>query len=203
MKKYAVFIGIAVLLLGAVAFYRYHGRDVDERGATLLMRSLESRDDLTKTRRFIKRADDINARDKAGRTALFYAARYAADAIAIQHLLEAGAEPNLADKQGHTALMKAAEENPSPAVAEALLLGGAKINAADGTGETALTLAARNNKAAVIKILLRAGADPDVKTRDGKTVAELLAENEKLSEEEKTDYRQAMLVLSILRPVGK
>lgn len=203
MKKYAVFIGIAVLLLGAVAFYRYHGRDVDERGATLLMRSLESRDDLTKTRRFIKRADDINARDKAGRTALFYAARYAAEPQALAHLLQAGADVNASDKQGYTPLMRAAKYNASPEVAEVLVRAGADANAADAQGETALTLAARYNSPAVLKIMLRAGADPDVKTRDGKTAAELLAENERFSEQEKTDYRQAMLVLSILRPVGK
>ena len=38
-------------------------------------------------------------------------------------------------------------------------------------------------------------------TVDGLTAAEALAANQKLSEQEKTDYRQAMLVLSILRPM--
>ncbi len=203
MKKYTVFIIIAVILLGAGAFYRYHGRDVDERGATLLMRSLESREDLKKTHRFIKRADDINARDKAGRTALFYAARHSADPQTLQHLLEAGAEVNAVDKLGRTALMRAAKYNPSPVAAAVLARMGADVNAEDQAGETALTLAARYNNAAVIKALLRSGANPDVKTVSGATAADLLEENEQLSAQEKNDYRQAILIVSILRPLEK
>lgn len=203
MKKYTVWVLIVLVVACAGAFYRYHGRDIDERGATLLMRSLEEHADLKVTRKLIKRADNVNARDKTGRTALFYAARHAQNAEAVQQLLAAGADANLADKQGRTALMRAAKYNLFSAVTEELIAGGAHVNLADAQGETALTLAARNNTAAVIKALLRAGADPDVKTADGVTAAELLDGNEKLSEREKTDYRQAMLVISILRPAGK
>lgn len=203
MKKYIVWALIVLVLVSAAAFYRYHGRDTDERGATLLMRSLEEHADLKVTHKLIKRADDVNARDKTGRTALFYAARHAQNADAVRQLLAAGADANLADKQGRTALMRAARYNPSSAVAEELLAGGARVNMVDAQGETALTLAARNNTAAVIKTLLRAGADPDMQTAGGVTAAELLEGNEKLSEREKTDYRQAMLVVSILRPAGK
>ncbi|MGN0024092.1 MAG: ankyrin repeat domain-containing protein [Candidatus Avelusimicrobium sp.] len=203
MKKYTVLVLIALVVVGAGVFYRYHGRDIDERGATLLMRSLEERADLKVTHKLIKRAADLNTRDKTGRTALFYAARYAQNAKAVQQLLAAGADVNLADKQGCTALMRAAKYNPSAAVTEELISGGAYVNVANAQGETALTLAAQNNTAAVLKMLLRAGADPDIKTAGGVTAADLLDGNEKLSEREKTDYRQAMLVVSILRPAGK
>lgn len=203
MKKYLVWIGIAACLAVGGVYYRYHGLDLDERGATLLMRAYEENSDSKKTERLIKRAKDVNKRDKSGRTALFYAARHTQDAEAVRRLLEAGADPSAADKRGRTALMTAAELNPSAAVLEALASGGSPVDAADAAGETALTLAARHNRAAVIKILLRAGANPDVKTAGGMTAAELLAQNEKLTEQEKTDYRQAMLVVAILRPLGK
>ena len=52
----------------------------------------------------------------------------------------------------------------------------------------------------MIKVLLRAKANPDIAGPDGKTPAQELAANNKLTDEEKADYRQAMLVLSILQP---
>ena len=76
---------------------------------------------------------------------------------------------------------------------------GDKQNASDNAGNTALLLAAQYNTPAVIRALLRAKADPDLPGPDGKTAAAALADNPQLSDQEKTDYRQAMLVLSILQ----
>lgn len=196
---------LLILVIGALIsgglYYRYHGEETDERGATKLMQALEQEEQLTKeTARLIKRSDDVNERDLSGQTALFYAARHAKDPRAVRDLMAAGADAYITDNAGRTALMNAAQYNPSVKVVEELVKNASHVNLQDNAGETALLLAAKNNTADVIKVLLRAKANPDIAGPDGKTPAQKLAENEKLTAEEKTDYRQAMLVLSILQP---
>lgn len=189
---------VAGLLSGGL-YLRYHNKDTDARGATRLMRSIENHAELQDTIKLIEKSKDINVRDKAGKTALFYAARSAQDPQVVRGLLDAGANLHIADEEGQTALMEAAQYNPSVAVLEEFTKNGAHVNAADNAGNTALFLAAQYNTAPVIKALLRAKADPDLPGPEGKTVAQALAENTHLTDQEKTDYRQAMLVLSILR----
>ncbi len=189
---------VAALLAGGL-YLRYHNKDTDSRGATRLMRSIENHAEMQDTLKLIEKSKDINVRDKSGQTALFYAARSAQDPQVVRDLLEAGANLHIADDNGQTALMVAARYNPSPAVLEEFTKNGAHVNAADNEGNTALLLAAQYNTPAVIRALLRAKADPDLAGPEGKTAADALAENSQLSDQDKTDYRQAMLVLSILR----
>ncbi len=202
MKKSTilVFLLVAALLTGGL-YFRYHGKETDARGATRLMRSIESNAELKDTTKLIEKSNDVNVRDKSGQTALFYAARHAQDPQVIRDLLTAGANLHIADNMGQTCLMTAAQYNPNVEVLEEFTKNGAHVNAADAAGNTALLLAAQYNTAPVIKSLLRAKADPDAAGPDGLTAAEALAANQKLSEQEKTDYRQAMLVLSILHPM--
>ena len=185
---------IVLAVLSGGLYLRYHNKDTDARGATRLMRSIENHAELQDTLKLIEHSEDINVRDKSGRTALFYAARNAQNPQVVRDLLEAGANLHIADENGQTA-----QYNPSVGVLEEFTKNGAHVNAADNAGSTALFLAAQGNTAPVIKALLRAKADPDIPGPEGKTVAEALAENPQLSDQEKTDYRQAMLVLSILR----
>lgn len=201
MKKNTIFIFliVAALLTGGL-YFRYHGKETDARGATRLMRSIESNAGLKDTVKLIEKSNDVNVRDKSGQTALFYAARHAQDPRVIRDLLMAGANLHIADNMGQTALMTAAQYNPAVEVLEEFTKNGAHVNAADNAGNTALLLAAQYNTAPVIKSLLRAKADPDAKGPEGQTASEALAANQKLNEQEKTDYRQAMLVLSILQP---
>lgn len=202
MKMSTVLVVLLVVgVLTGGLYLRYHNKDTDARGATRLMRSIENHAELEDTVKLIEKSEDINVRDKSGKTALFYAAHSAQDPQVVRDLLEAGANLHIADETGQTALMVAAQYNPSVSVLEEFIKNGAHVNAADNAGNTALFLAAQNNNAAVIKSLLRAKADPDIPGPEGKTVAAALAENTQLSEQEKTDYRQAMLVLSILRPL--
>ena len=204
MKKVTVFWFIFVLLmLGGGLYYRYCFHRVDERGATLLMRGFESSASNKDMLRLLKRSDDLNVQDKSGRTALFYAARYTKDADILRKMLLDGADVFVTDNNGQTALMQAARYNESAEIVSLLSQVGGTINTTDKMQNTALLLAARHNKAAVIKELLRHGADPDLAGQDGRTAAQLLAENEYLTDQEKTDYRQAMLIVSILRPVEK
>lgn len=187
----------AVLVLGV--FYRYYNTGVDSRGATRLMQAIEKNDDLKTTVRLIEKSKDLNVQDKQGRTALFYAAWHAQDPAVVKDLLVGGSNMHVADTAGQTAVMAAAQFNPSAEVLAEFLKNGAHVNATDNQGNTALILAAQGNTAPVIKQLLRYRADPEMKNNAGKTASDVLAENPQLTDQEKTDYRQAMLVLSILQ----
>jgi len=199
MKKSTWFIiGFFVLIIAGGLTYRHFARDVDSRGTTKLMRAIRENDSIKKTAKLIAQSENINVQDKKGQTALFYAVLHAQDTDVLQRLLSAGAEVSITDKNGDTPLLVAARLNPYGEVIESLVHYGADVNAPDKNGNVPLVLAAQHNVGQVIEQLLRSNAKLDVKNRDGKTLAELLAENEKLSEEEKATYRQLFLILSIL-----
>jgi len=98
-----------------------------------------------------------------------------------------GKEGESLDDPDETPLMQAAAKGDLPAVQQ-LLAAKAEVNARDQSGQTALIHACRNPQAnpALIKLLLAAGADPNVRSRndysalawatarDNKTVAQLL-----------------------------
>ena len=197
MSKHTwIVIGILVGVIAGGLAYRHFAQDVDSRGATRLMRAIEE-NDTEKVEKLI-RSEDINVRDKSGQTALFYAARHATEPKTIYRLLVAGADPLLADKNGHTALVVAAEYNSSVPVVMALAKQGFRQPQKHPQNMSeALARAAKHNTADVIKALLIANARP-VSGLNGQTMAEVFAENEKLSEQEKNDYRQVLLVLEIL-----
>lgn len=189
------------VLLAFGALYRFFHTGEDERGATRLMQAIEKNEQFKDTARLIKRSRDINQRDKQGRTALFYAARHAQNLDLLDRLIHSGADVQAQDGDGQTALMRAARYNGFTPMTAELLKHGASADTADKQGNTALILSARYNTADVIKTLLRYRADPDAKNAEGKTAADYLSENPNLTDEQKTDYRQAMLVLSILQGV--
>lgn len=203
MKKLIGPLLIIALILGGGMLMRFGPDGRDERGATRLMRSIESGDNALETEKLIARSNDLNVEDNSGRTALFYAVQHSQNTDLLAKLLKEGADINVADNAGQTALFVAAQSNPSPQVAEFLLTSAAVVNAADKNGVTPLMLAAQNNNKEVLSIFLRGGADTQAKDAQGKTVVDYLQENTQLSEEEKNDFRQAMLVLYLLKPLGK
>ena len=200
-KNLIVFlIGFGVLFGGGF-WYRYRENATDERGATKLMRSLEAEEtDQQRLFRLIRHSDNVNERDKAGRTAIFYAVRRPANPETIHHLLQMGADVTVTDEKGQTPLMVAVRQNSSETVLMQLLAAGAPINTADHAGFTALMIAAQYNTPEIVKKLIRAGADPDIKNKEGKTSADFLAENKKFTEEEKADFLLAFKILSIIGP---
>lgn len=199
-KNFIIFVVVAVLLFGGGFWYRYRTNAADERGATKLMRSFEEETDQQKMLRLIRHSDNVNERDKSGRTALFYAVQHAAEPEMIRYLLRMGADVSVTDATGQTPLMVAARYNSSEGVLMQLLVAGSPVNSSDRDGYTALMYAARYNTPGITKKLVRLGADPDIKTPDGKTAADLLTENKNFSAGEKEDFLLAFKVLSIIGP---
>ena len=121
---------------------------------------------------------DVNIRNKFGMTALILAAHFN-QPEAVGAILLAKPDVNLQSNeqdwgQGWTAVMEAARYNQLEAV-QAILKHKPDLDLQTGDdGTTALILAVQNKfgpdtAAAMTKALLRAGADPDMATYDGRT----------------------------------
>ncbi|OGK12293.1 MAG: hypothetical protein A2W80_04675 [Candidatus Riflebacteria bacterium GWC2_50_8] len=107
-------------------------------------------------------ANDINACDESGSTALMYAR----SPEIIEALVKAGANVDARDKDGMTAMRYA----KSPEIVEALVKAGADVNASNNDGYTALIYqASLCENPAIISTLLNAGANPKLKTNCGCT----------------------------------
>ncbi|MBN3323423.1 PLPL9 phospholipase, partial [Atractosteus spatula] len=105
----------------------------------------------------------INSRDGAeGRTPLHLACSRDDAGCVRELLLECQARADIADRKGETPLHCAARLD-SPAVTEVLCSRpGAALDALSASGETALHVACRLGKAETLKVLLEAGARPDI-----------------------------------------
>jgi len=101
----------------------------------------------------------VNAKDVNGDTGLIVAITDRNDDFTA-YLLNQGADPNLAGKGGDTPLIAAARVGFQDA-AEWLLGQGAKVDGTNRMGETPLIIAVQQRQAALVKILLAAGANPD------------------------------------------
>jgi ankyrin repeat protein len=90
---------------------------------------------------------------------------------AVRILLEKGADPNTSDSEGRNALMvmslEKRSENAVELIAETLLNAGCDVNAADSKGRTPLMYAAIFERPGVINLLLKRGANINVKDHDG------------------------------------
>lgn len=111
--------------------------------------------------------------DGDGRTPLMHAVLIgSAEFTTI--LLTAGADAKRADKDGFTALHFAAQEY-APEIAQILIQNGAEVDAVDQYGNTPLARAAfaSRGRGDVIKILLAAGANPDLQNQHGMSARSL------------------------------
>ena len=122
---------------------------------------------------------DPNARNHDGDTpiqsACYRGGENHADTIKI--LLAHHANPNLKDKKGNAPLHIAAMMG-GPRVVETLLDAGVKINEPGPEGFTPLILAAWADEVDSLKLLLRKGADPDLRDDKGKTALDWAIDQE-------------------------
>ncbi|AKT34475.1 Ankyrin repeat [Pyrobaculum sp. WP30] len=118
----------------------------------------------------LKHGADPNARNKEGRTPL-HSAAISGNVKLAEILLSRGADPNARAADGATPLHLATgrlrtylqEEVCHTDFVRLLLSYGADLNIRDGDGRTPLHYAARDGCVEVVRILLAAGAVPDVK----------------------------------------
>jgi ankyrin repeat protein len=110
----------------------------------------------------------IDQQDYNGRTALMFAAAEDKCPI-IQNLLKHGADCNIADSAGDTALMITVSKENIDAVQSLLSCKNIAINQQDDQGSTALLLAIYKKNKLIIKLLLDAGADPELANHRGVT----------------------------------
>ncbi|MYH39602.1 MAG: hypothetical protein F4154_01200 [Candidatus Dadabacteria bacterium] len=128
---------------------------------------------------------DINARDEAGQTPLYVAVGFQSFE-AIKTLIAAGADVNAKDKYGYTPLDTGLRQGITADIVKILIAGGANVNSLSGVvyKSTPLHIAvspvyqispvtshgrSSSDSAEILKTLIAAGADINVKDSDGKT----------------------------------
>lgn len=130
------------------------------RGGFAFLQAVDNRDGTKATEALKNDPTYINTRNPdTGETALILTTKRR-DIQWVRFLLGKDADPSIGDRQGVTPLMHAALIN-FPEGAEALLSDKAPVDQTNRRGETALILAVQNKNAAVIRLLVRNGANPD------------------------------------------
>ncbi len=130
------------------------------RGGYAFLQAVESRDGTKATDALKDDATLINTRHPdTGETALIIVTKRR-DAVWVRFMLDKGADPSIGDRQGTTPLMHAALLNFADA-ADELLKKKAPVDQANRRGETALILAVQAKNSAMVRLLVRNGANPD------------------------------------------
>jgi len=132
-------------------------------GSTALIYSLMKHYDLVKL--LLEKGADPNRPTKKGDTPLMHSNHYKS-AKTAKLLLDHGAKVNLQNSEKSTALHFA---TGNAKLTKLLLAHGAKVNIQNAENNTALHYAAKNSQVQSAKLLLRNGADPNIKGRDGWT----------------------------------
>lgn len=123
---------------------------------------------------------DSGARPDSGETATWTTPLITAIGICeyayVRALLDAGADPNRPASIGHTPLCRAAgTPHASRAIVELLIERGATMRACSADGRTPLHEAAAVGRLDVVALLMRNGADPRVRDREGALPEDLAA----------------------------
>ena len=130
------------------------------RGGYAFLQAVGERDGTKATEALKDDAALINTRHpENGETALAIVAKRR-DGTWLRFLLAKDADPSIADRQGMTPLMHTALLNFTDG-AQALLDAKAPVDQTNRRGETALILAVQSKNVAMVRLLVRSGANPD------------------------------------------
>ena len=114
----------------------------------------------------IEHGADVNAVNNIGQTALWFACVDGQDSF-VKILLDTGAEPNIVDKYGDSCLHAAIHGQCSTETIHKIVDHGAHVNAVNKDGATPLLLACSAAHEGVVRLLLKAKADPNIADDDG------------------------------------
>ena len=130
------------------------------RGGYAFLQAVENRDGTKATEALKDDPSFINTRNPdTGQTALIIVTKRR-DISWLRFLLAKDADPSIGDRQGVTPLMHAALINFTDG-AEVLLSNKAPVDQANRRGETALILAVQSKNVAMVRLLVKRGANPD------------------------------------------
>ena len=154
----------------------------DKEGRTPLMQAALDPDGLSRLKECIAQKGDVNARDNKGCTALRLLFGQDGDINdRVQELLNAKADVNLGDSNDFTPLMTAAcykDTAKRRFRVQRLINARANVNAAGKAGNTAaMHLLLHYDDPDTLRMLLDAGAKPDHKNGEGKTLLDIASEN--------------------------
>ena len=113
----------------------------------------------------INHGADVKATSKKRFTALMMACKHK-NLHTAKVLLKAGSDTNIADKDGNTCLMYAVHCDCNKDVLQAIIDRGADVNMTDKSNVTALMIALVKKYTDAILLLLKAGADPNIRKDD-------------------------------------
>lgn len=148
------------LALIAATGLSYNPAQAQFRGGYAFLQAVESRDGTKATDALKDDSSLINARNPdTGETALIIVTKRR-DMTWVRFLLAKDADPAIADRQGVTPLMHAALINFADG-AEELLRDKAPVDQTNRRGETALILAVQSKNVAMVRLLVKNGANPD------------------------------------------
>lgn len=109
----------------------------------------------------------VNSRDISSGEAALHLVTARRDAVWLRFLLTKGANPNIADRRGMTPLQMASNLGWAEGV-EILIGRGAAVDQTNDAGETPLIAAVHRRDTALVRALLKAGANPDRSDNSGR-----------------------------------